>query len=90
MQIHRFAFLAFLSACHAEGSIAGAVESPEGPQETSGAQLWSEHCQRCHRMRDPSDLDRDSWNVVMLHMRVRANLTAEESHEILAFLTSGQ
>ena len=88
MQIHRFAFVTFLWACHAEGSIAGAVESPEEPD--SGAKLWSEHCQRCHRVRDPSDLDRDSWTVVMLHMRVRANLTAEETHEILAFLTSGQ
>jgi hypothetical protein len=74
--------------CHAQGAVVGSTEVAE--ETESGAQLWSAHCQRCHRMRDPSDLDHDGWKVVMLHMRVRANLTAAETHEILAFLTSGQ
>ena len=76
--------IVFVLGCRGGAPLAPHAEAP------SGAELWSEHCQRCHRMRDSSELDRDAWGVVMLHMRVRANLTAAETHEILTFMTSGQ
>ena len=58
----------------------------EGP---SGAKLWAQNCSRCHNSRSPSDYSDEKWEVAMLHMRVRANLTAEEHRKILAFLQSG-
>lgn len=54
-----------------------------------GAQLWSENCARCHNYRSPSSYSDAQWEVAMFHMRVRANLTAEEHKKILAFLKSG-
>ena len=58
--------------------------------EKSGAQLWAENCIRCHNIRSPSSYSPAQWEVVMMHMRVRANLTPEEQKKILAFLKSGQ
>jgi cytochrome c553 len=57
--------------------------------EKSGAQLWAENCIRCHNIRSPSNYSPAQWEVVMMHMRVRANLTAEEHKKILEFLKSG-
>ena len=57
--------------------------------EKSGAQLWAENCIRCHNIRSPSNYSPAQWEVVMMHMRVRANLTPEEHKKILEFLKSG-
>lgn len=53
-----------------------------------GAQLWSENCMRCHNLRAPSQYSNNEWGVIMHHMRVRADLTGEESDKILAFIKS--
>ena len=55
----------------------------------SGAQLWAENCVRCHNIRSPSSYSSAQWEVAMMHMRVRANLTPEEHKKILEFLKSG-
>jgi hypothetical protein len=57
--------------------------------EKSGAQLWAENCVRCHNIRSPSNYSPAQWEVVMMHMRVRANLTPQEHKKILEFLKSG-
>lgn len=57
-------------------------------QGKPGAQLWAESCNRCHNYRSPSSYSDAQWSVAMHHMRVRANLTAEEEKKILAFLKS--
>ncbi len=51
-----------------------------------GAQVWSENCMRCHNLRQPRERSDREWEVIAHHMRVRANLTAEEHRLILAFL----
>lgn len=53
-----------------------------------GAQLWAENCVRCHNIRSPSVYSDAEWEVAMHHMRIRANLTAEEHRRILEFLES--
>lgn len=55
----------------------------------SGAQLWAEQCQRCHNLRSPSSYSPAQWDVAMLHMRIRANLTPEQHLKILEFLKAG-
>lgn len=57
--------------------------------EKGGAELWAENCVRCHNIRSPSNYSPAQWEVVMMHMRVRANLTPDEHKKILAFLKSG-
>jgi cytochrome c553 len=69
----------------------GEVAAGTTPAATdkSGAQLWAENCVRCHNIRSPSSYSPAQWDVVMLHMRVRANLTPEEHKKILEFLKAG-
>ena len=62
--------------------------APEPKIAPSGAQLWSESCQHCHNFRSPGTYNDAQWEVIMLHMRVRANLTAVESQKVLEFLKS--
>ncbi len=53
-----------------------------------GAQLWAENCMRCHNYRRPRERSDREWDVIVLHMRVRANLTANEHRQIARFLKS--
>ncbi len=59
------------------------------PQGQGGAQLWAQACARCHDVRSPSLHSEREWDVIMQHMRVRANLTAKEYEAIREFLKSG-
>lgn len=59
-----------------------------GPAAKGGAELWGQTCGHCHNIRSPSSYSDAQWDVVMLHMRVRANLTGEEQRKILQFLKS--
>lgn len=52
----------------------------------SGSRLWAQNCARCHNSRSPSELSPAQWDVVMIHMRVRAGLTGDDSRSILEFL----
>jgi hypothetical protein len=89
--------LAFLAAaswlvigCSTEKQSAEvAAGTAVAPTEKGGAELWAENCVRCHNIRSPSNYSPAQWEVVMMHMRVRANLTPEEHKKILEFLKSG-
>ena len=80
----------------AGGKSAASTPAPSTPRprfvgrETgkSGTQLWSENCTRCHNDRSPASYNDAQWEVAMHHMRIRANLTAEEHTKILEFLQS--
>jgi len=63
------------------------AQAPTGKEQT-GAQLWAQTCMHCHNVRSPSAYSDAQWDTVMLHMRVRATLTAQEHKAILAFLKS--
>lgn len=68
-------------------SPASTVGSAKGASK-GGAQLWVESCIRCHNVRSPSIYSDAEWDVAMHHMRIRANLSAEESTKVLEFLKS--
>ena len=73
-----------------EGDVqADATDSPElAAALKGGAQMWAENCMRCHNYRRPRERTDREWDVIVLHMRVRANLTADEHRQILRFLKS--
>jgi uncharacterized lipoprotein YmbA len=54
--------------------------------EKGSTQLWTENCMRCHNLRTQSSYSDTQWQVAMHHMRVRADLTAEEHRRILQYL----
>lgn len=61
----------------------------EASAELSGQELWSNNCQRCHNIRPPTMYTRAQWEVIVHHMRVRANITGAEQRAIADFLKSG-
>ena len=56
--------------------------------DKSGAQLWGENCARCHNAPAPGEFNNDNWEIVGMHMRVRANLIQPEIDKIVDFLKS--
>ncbi len=56
------------------------------PKKLSGAELYSMHCNRCHPERYPTERTAAQWKTILFHMRVRANLPAEQARTILKYL----
>jgi len=67
----------FISSCSTGGNLA---------ESKSGAQLWGENCIRCHNIPSPKTFSDVEWDVAVLHMRMRANLTEHEAVSIAEFL----
>jgi len=55
-------------------------------KQLTGAELYSMHCNRCHPERYPTERTAAQWKTILLHMRVRANLPAEQARTILRYL----
>ncbi|HEV8712359.1 MAG TPA: cytochrome c [Candidatus Binatia bacterium] len=68
------------------------VAAENEPTETQiflrGAKLWGAYCGLCHNARSGSEFNRLEWDTLLLHMRVRANLPAEDAEAIRVFLRS--
>lgn len=65
----------------------GSCATPGGlAADKSGAQLWGENCLRCHNTPSPETFSDVEWDVAIMHMRVRANLTEDEALKIAEFL----
>jgi mono/diheme cytochrome c family protein len=69
---------------------AAAVQQPAPEQEEpAGAELWAANCSRCHNIRPPQGFSAAQWQVIVHHMRLRANLTGNETRLITEFLQAG-
>jgi len=56
--------------------------------EPNGQELWSNNCQRCHNLQSPAMYSPAQWDIIVHHMRVRANLTGADQRAIAEFLKS--
>jgi hypothetical protein len=56
----------------------------------SGEELWSNNCLRCHNIRPPTMYSDAQWDVIVHHMRIRANITGQEQRAIVEFLKSAK
>ena len=76
--------------------LAGGCKSTEGHarkldptiEAKPGVQLWAENCVRCHYAPSPATFSDHEWEVVGMHMQIRANLTKTEREKIIDFLKS--
>jgi cytochrome c5 len=64
------------------------VKKMSSESAKGGSQLWAENCTRCHNVRPPDYYSDAQWSVITHHMRLRANLTGEETRKITQFLQS--
>lgn len=70
--------------------INGCAASTAEIASKSGSKLWSENCGRCHNSPSPASFNAEQWETIGMHMQIRANLTAEETDKIVAFLKSSE
>jgi cytochrome c5 len=56
----------------------------------SGEELWTNNCMRCHNIRPPTMYSNAQWDVIVHHMRIRANITGQEQRAIVEFLKSSK
>ena len=55
-------------------------------KKLNGAELYALNCNRCHAERYAPERTADQWKTIMLHMRTRANIPAEQARAILQYL----
>jgi hypothetical protein len=79
----------FVQGCGSGANNVPAGDDHKASQASStqgGAQLWADNCSRCHNVRPPQSYSDAQWETVMMHMRLRADLTGPEQRKITAFL----
>ena len=54
--------------------------------EHSGAELYEMNCNRCHPERYPMEHTDAQWKTIMLHMRTRAQIPADDAKAIMKYL----
>lgn len=57
--------------------------APADNGQDEGERVFTQHCSRCHNA--PDSLSPRISGTIVRHMRVRANLTAEEERAVLHF-----
>lgn len=76
------------TSASASGTELAATQTADAYPGKGGAQAWVDNCMRCHNLRPPQERSDREWTLIVHHMRVRANLTAQEHRLILEFLQS--
>jgi hypothetical protein len=74
------------SAASKESKPAKEPKNKSEKKKLTGAELYAMHCNRCHPERYATERSTAQWKTLMLHMRVRANLPANQSKTILKYL----
>ena len=73
-----------------EANTSSTAASSDSYMGLSGEELWSNNCLRCHNIRPPTMYSDAQWDVIVHHMRLRANITGQEQRAIVAFLKSAK
>jgi mono/diheme cytochrome c family protein len=72
---------------YAVASVALARDAePRPKKKLTGEQLYAINCNRCHAERYATERTDAQWKTVMLHMRTRAQIPAEDAKAILKYL----
>ena len=74
-----------LAAAKAGAPAKAAVNTPKAANAVDPDQAYKAHCARCHLA--PRKFPEGKTATIMRHMRVRANLTEDETEAILRYLT---
>ena len=51
-----------------------------------GDREWGPYCGSCHNARPAGERSPAEWDVIMMHMRARANLPAQDAKALLEYL----
>ena len=67
-------------------ALAKVADAKPAKKKLTGEQLYAINCNRCHSERYPTERTEAQWKTLMLHMRVRANLPADQAKAILKYM----
>jgi len=73
-----------------EKTTADSNNTADSRTEVTGEQIWSNNCRRCHNIQPATMYSDAQWDVIVHHMRVRANLTGADQRAIVEFLKSSR
>jgi len=73
-------------AAASTGAEAQESSKPSGSPALDGAKVYAWSCGTCHSERWPKERSDSEWDVIMTHMRVRANMTAAQTEAVLRYL----
>jgi mono/diheme cytochrome c family protein len=76
--------VAIPTSSRAEDTAAPAAEQRALLRE--GAKLWPVVCAGCHNARGPAERSPAEWDVIVQHMRTRANIPGKDARAILEYL----
>lgn len=62
------------------------TEQKAEKKKFTGAELYAMHCNRCHPERYATEFTAAQWKTILLHMRVRANLPADQAKIVMKYL----
>ena len=62
------------------------ADKKEIKKKLTGSELYAVHCGRCHPERYATEFTAAQWKTVVMEMRVRANLPADQAKAILKYL----
>jgi mono/diheme cytochrome c family protein len=62
------------------------VAKKPAKKKLTGAEIYAINCNRCHPERYATEFTASQWKSIMLHMRVRANLPADQAKAVLKYL----
>ena len=68
------------------GAVAKDAAAKPAKKKLDGAKLYAINCNRCHAERYPTERTDAQWQTIILHMRTRAQLPAEDAKAILKYL----
>src|SRR6266849_3611003 len=72
-------------AASKESKPAKEPKKKEEKKKLTGAELYAMHCNRCHPERYATERSATQWKTLMLHMRVRANLPANQAKTVMKY-----
>jgi len=75
-----------LLALGATTALAAESEQQQREMFRLGARLWPVYCAQCHNARPGSEFSPPQWDVIMMHMRTQANLTANDARALTEYL----
>lgn len=75
-----------LGAAVGSDALAQGLPKPDPEAVTRGSKAWAEQCNRCHNVRNPTELRDSEWEVSVTHMRLIGNIPGEMARDIIAFL----
>jgi hypothetical protein len=54
-----------------------------------GVEVWTQNCGNCHSIQPAARYTAENWSSLIIHMRITARLTDEESSAVAEFLKEG-